>query len=63
MEQLHGILRTYEMHIVEEKYESSEVAFKASKKVKVVTKNLKKLPKKIKEEEEYSSSEFDEEFA
>lgn len=45
--------------MVEDKYESSEAAFKASKKVKAITKNLKKLPKKIKEEEDYSSSESD----
>jgi len=58
-----GILTTYEMRIIEEKFESSEVAFKASKKVKVVTKEFKKLPKKIKEEQKYSSSESNEEFA
>lgn len=62
MEKLLGIFTAYEIHIVEEKFESSEDAFKASKKVKEVTKNLKKLPKKIKEEEEYSRSESDEEF-
>ena len=55
-----GILTTYEMHIVEENYESCEVAFKASKKVKAITRKLKELPKKIKEEEEYSSIESNE---
>jgi len=63
MEQLLGILTTYEMHIIEEKYESSEATFKASKKVKAITKNLKKLPKKIMEEEEYCISESNEEIA
>ena len=63
MEKFLGILTAYELRIVEDKYESSEVAFKASKKFNGITKNLKKIPKKIKEEEEYSSTESDGEFS
>ena len=63
MERFFGILTAYELRIVEEKYESSEVAFKASKKFNDITKNLKKIPKKIKEEEQYSSTESNGEFS
>lgn len=52
MEKFLVVLTTYEMCVIEEKPESSEVALKATKKVKAVTKNIKNLPKKMKEEEE-----------